>query len=141
MFLRLRLKCNAEMKVFFWRLTDLNDIYKRGRQQANFYFWFYCLPRYFQENVTIFFGLFRSKTGRSSLCMIWKISKYSDQIFSSDNGVSDQYFRREFQFYSAHLLQNFPSEQGRHRRATRRDFPRVCSKKTFLNTTEEFLDG
>ncbi len=27
--------------------------------------------------------------------MIWKISKYSDQIFfSSDNGVSDQYFRR-----------------------------------------------
>ena len=26
--------------------------------------WFYCLPRYSRRNVTIFFGLFRSKTGR-----------------------------------------------------------------------------
>ena len=45
-------------------LPLMNEGLGELRVSQTLFYWFYCLPRYSRRNVTIFFGLFRSKTGR-----------------------------------------------------------------------------
>ena len=71
--------------------------------------------------------------------MIWKISKYSDQIFSSDSGVSDQYFRRISILFGA----SAPKFSVRTRSAPESDeerFSRVGSKRRFEYDRGIFFD-
>ena len=131
------MQCRDE--VFFWRLdAGSGTTFIRGRPQAPFLFLVLLFAQIFPEECDNIFWFVQIKDLEGEVLHDMENQQIQrSDLFRSDSGVSDQYFRRISILFGASAPKFSVRIQGRHRRATRRDFPESAPKKTFLNTTEE----